>query len=222
MKVGGDDSHRLLAHGALVRVSRRLVVVRVGNEARAGAEDGKGLNLKVRGVGANVTLVERNHAVVLLVDIKVLDLAVGGREGGENRQGATGNSFSDWGARHGHSKKRRAPAADEIVKGTGAEGKLLQIAWLNAGLLVLNNNVGAVAGGRAGVSALRLFVEMGCDNADGAAYRQTRPASEARYTQRCRALQYTDTKGETRFARRSRRKLRTSMFGLGDARAGAR
>ena len=48
--VVADGSHRLLAHGALVRVARRLVVVRVRYEAGADAEDGEWFDLQVRRV----------------------------------------------------------------------------------------------------------------------------------------------------------------------------
>jgi hypothetical protein len=77
VKVHGNDPHRLLSHGTLVRVTGRLVVVRVGNEAGTCTQNGKGLNLEVSGIVANFALIESNHAVVLLVHIKVLDLSVG-------------------------------------------------------------------------------------------------------------------------------------------------
>ena len=42
--VVGDRSDRLLSHRALVRVSRGLVVLRVGDETGDGSEDGEGLD----------------------------------------------------------------------------------------------------------------------------------------------------------------------------------
>ena len=46
--VVGDVAHGLLAHGALVGVARRLVVVRVGDEARHHAQHRERLYLQVR------------------------------------------------------------------------------------------------------------------------------------------------------------------------------
>lgn len=71
--VVGDGADCLLSHGALVRVSRRLVVVRVGDEAGDGAEEAEGLDLEVSRVGEDLGLVEGDVGVVLLVDVEVLD-----------------------------------------------------------------------------------------------------------------------------------------------------
>ena len=56
--VAGDGADRLLAHGALVRVTRRLVVVRVGDQPRAGAEDRQRVDLDVRVLRGDVDLEE--------------------------------------------------------------------------------------------------------------------------------------------------------------------
>ena len=48
--VVGDDTDGLLAHGALVCVARRLIVVWVWNDAGTHTKDGKRLNLKMRRV----------------------------------------------------------------------------------------------------------------------------------------------------------------------------
>mmetsp|Transcript_55787 Transcript_55787/g.132415 ORF Transcript_55787/g.132415 Transcript_55787/m.132415 type:complete len:413 (-) Transcript_55787:1471-2709(-) len=68
-----DRSDRLLAHRALVGVTWRLVVVRVGDQPCARAHHREGVDFEVGGVAAHARLVERNHAVVLLVHVEVLD-----------------------------------------------------------------------------------------------------------------------------------------------------
>ena len=71
--VVSNDAHGLLAHGTLVCVSRRLVVVGVRNQARTRAQDGERLNLEVGRLGADVPLVQRNERVVELVHVQVFD-----------------------------------------------------------------------------------------------------------------------------------------------------
>ena len=70
--VVGDGAHGLLAHGALVGVAGRLVVVREWNEPGAHPQDGERLDLQVGGRAVDVGLVQRDVAVVLLVHIQVL------------------------------------------------------------------------------------------------------------------------------------------------------
>ena len=71
--VVGDGSDGLLSHGALIGVSGRLVVVRVGNETGDGSEDGEGFDLEMGGSRDDHVLVESDEGVVLLVTIEVLD-----------------------------------------------------------------------------------------------------------------------------------------------------
>mmetsp|Transcript_3641 Transcript_3641/g.7682 ORF Transcript_3641/g.7682 Transcript_3641/m.7682 type:complete len:429 (-) Transcript_3641:1637-2923(-) len=71
--VHGDRPHSLLAHGALVGVARRLVVVWEGDEAGDHAEEGEGVDLEVGVSGRQLLLLRGDEAVVLLVDVDVLD-----------------------------------------------------------------------------------------------------------------------------------------------------
>eukprot|EP00960_Hanusia_phi_P030335 748533-Hanusia_phi.AAC.1 len=66
-------SNGLLAHGALVGVARRLVVVRVRDETRTCAHDGERIDLQVGRPGADAMLVQGDEGVVLFVDVEVLD-----------------------------------------------------------------------------------------------------------------------------------------------------
>ena len=75
--VVGDRSDRLLSHRALVRVSRGLVVMRVGDETGDGSEDGEGLDLEVGRAGDDEVLVQRDERVVLLVTVEVLNQSTG-------------------------------------------------------------------------------------------------------------------------------------------------
>mmetsp|Transcript_34960 Transcript_34960/g.87209 ORF Transcript_34960/g.87209 Transcript_34960/m.87209 type:complete len:662 (-) Transcript_34960:1408-3393(-) len=68
-----DCPHGLLAHRTLVGVARRLVVVRVGDEAGADAQDCERVDLEVRGARVDVPLVEGDLGRVLLVHVEVFD-----------------------------------------------------------------------------------------------------------------------------------------------------
>ena len=56
----------------MVRITGRLVVMGVGDEASADPEQGEGFDLQVGRVRDDVGLVERDVRVVLLVYVKVL------------------------------------------------------------------------------------------------------------------------------------------------------
>mmetsp|Transcript_40875 Transcript_40875/g.128065 ORF Transcript_40875/g.128065 Transcript_40875/m.128065 type:complete len:675 (-) Transcript_40875:1998-4022(-) len=75
--VHGHRAHGLLAHGALVRISRGLVVVGEGDEPRDHAHDRERVDLQVRVARRELLLLERDEAVVLLVHVHVLHDAVG-------------------------------------------------------------------------------------------------------------------------------------------------
>ena len=75
-----NGAHRLLAHGALIRVARRLVVMGIWDEARAHAQDREGVDLHVcvlrPPLAAQVCVRDRDLSRILLVDIKVLNDAL--------------------------------------------------------------------------------------------------------------------------------------------------
>ena len=73
--VVGDGANGLLAHGALVGVARRLVVIGEGHESCAHPKNGERLYLHVGGGVVDVGLVECDVAVVLLVNVQVLHQA---------------------------------------------------------------------------------------------------------------------------------------------------
>ena len=82
--VADVHAHGLLAHGGLVGVSRRLVVVGEGNDRGAHAQDHGGMDLAVRvgraaavlHAGAHGLQIHADHAVLLLLRRDVLDQAV--------------------------------------------------------------------------------------------------------------------------------------------------
>eukprot|EP00968_Pinguiococcus_pyrenoidosus_P008709 scaffold641_cov237-Pinguiococcus_pyrenoidosus.AAC.17 len=74
--VHGNRAHGLLAHRALVCVSRRLVVVGKRDQTGYHAHDGERIDLEVRVIPRQLALLQGDEAVVLLVDIHVLDDAI--------------------------------------------------------------------------------------------------------------------------------------------------
>ena len=68
-----DGADSLFAHSALIGVSRRLVMMRIRNEAGNCAENGERLDLQVSGGGDDVRLIKRDVRVIFLVYIKVLN-----------------------------------------------------------------------------------------------------------------------------------------------------
>ena len=80
--VGDVDAHGLLAHGALVGVTRRLVVIGKGYDAGAHAQYHRRMDLAVGVRGAVLLLLEvlgihGDHARLLLERVHVLDHALG-------------------------------------------------------------------------------------------------------------------------------------------------
>ena len=71
-----DRAHGLFAHGALVGVARTLVVMRIGDESGADAEQRERLDFHVRRRRVDVCLVDGDVAVVLFVHVQILDQAV--------------------------------------------------------------------------------------------------------------------------------------------------
>ena len=74
--VAGDGAHGLLAHGALVRVARTLIVVRVGDQSGAHAQQRERLDLQMGRLLADAVLVDGDETVVLFVDVQVFDQTV--------------------------------------------------------------------------------------------------------------------------------------------------
>ena len=67
-------SQRLLAHWALIGVSRTLIVMRPGNEAGHTTKNGQRVDFKMRKILAGYRLrTQRNQCVVFLVDVQLLD-----------------------------------------------------------------------------------------------------------------------------------------------------
>ena len=71
--VAGDGTDGLLSHGALIGVSRRLVVVGVRNQRGDDAEDRHRIDLHVCVCGRNVLVADGDETRVLLVHVDVLD-----------------------------------------------------------------------------------------------------------------------------------------------------
>ncbi len=69
--VASNRPHRLLAHGALVRVSRRLVVMRIWDQASANSQYSKWFDLQVGRFGGDIRFINCYEAVVFLIDVKV-------------------------------------------------------------------------------------------------------------------------------------------------------
>ena len=74
--IPGNRAHGLLSHGALVRVARTLVVMRVRDEAGADSQQGERLNLQMTRLWANARFVDGNVAVVLFVHVQILNKAL--------------------------------------------------------------------------------------------------------------------------------------------------
>ena len=81
----GEDTHGLLAHRTLIRISGRLVVVREGDRARQTSENHAGVNLRVGiGVGIGTRLLDEfhevhgNHGLLRLTSIQILNQVVAG------------------------------------------------------------------------------------------------------------------------------------------------
>mmetsp|Transcript_7315 Transcript_7315/g.18229 ORF Transcript_7315/g.18229 Transcript_7315/m.18229 type:complete len:216 (-) Transcript_7315:476-1123(-) len=68
-----NRANGLLAHSTLIRVAGRLVVMGIWNQARARAHDCQGIDFQMRRLGVYGVLVQDDHAVVLLVHVKVLN-----------------------------------------------------------------------------------------------------------------------------------------------------
>ena len=81
-----DGADGLLPHGALVGVSRRLVVVGERNERGDDAEDGDGVDLHVGVGGGEVAVGDGDEAGVLLVDVDVFDDALEVRRGTREKE----------------------------------------------------------------------------------------------------------------------------------------
>ena len=73
--VVADRSDRLLTHCTLIRVSWRLVVMRVRNQSGDDSKDAEWLDFHVSCLLLDALFVEGNQGVDLLVDIQVLDEA---------------------------------------------------------------------------------------------------------------------------------------------------
>lgn len=71
--VAGDGSNGLLSHGALVGVSRRLVVVGIRDQRRDDAEDRHRVDFHVCVRGRDVPVADGDETRVLLVHVNVLD-----------------------------------------------------------------------------------------------------------------------------------------------------
>ena len=66
----------LLTHGTLVRVTRRLIMVRIRHETSHGTQQREALDFQVRRAGLDIMLEQRDIGVVLLVYVEVLDKSV--------------------------------------------------------------------------------------------------------------------------------------------------
>ncbi len=70
---GGGEAERLLRHGRLVGVPRRLVVLGIGDDRRGDAEHGSRVELEVGVLGGYLLGRHREEAVLLLVRVDELD-----------------------------------------------------------------------------------------------------------------------------------------------------